>query len=75
MKLLRTVLSTSVALTLLAQGFSVQAEETIKIGLQGPLTGGSAPMGVSMRDGALVDDAPLTGPLPVAAGGLGGLEG
>jgi branched-chain amino acid transport system substrate-binding protein len=28
------------------------AADTIKIGLQGPLTGGSSPMGVSMRDGA-----------------------
>ena len=28
------------------------AAENIKIGLQGPLTGGSSPMGVSMRDGA-----------------------
>ena len=65
MKLLRTVLSTSVALTLLAQGFSVQAEETIKIGLQGPLTGGSAPMGVSMRDGAKLAIAEIN-----AAGGV-----
>jgi putative ABC transport system ATP-binding protein len=30
---------------------------------------------VSMRDGAFVDAAPLTGPLPAAAGGLGGLGG
>ena len=28
------------------------AAETIKIGLTGPFTGGSAPMGISMRDGA-----------------------
>ena len=28
------------------------AADNIKIGLQGPLTGGSSPMGVSMRDGA-----------------------
>ena len=28
-----------------------QAEDTIKIGVSGPFTGGSAPMGVSMRDG------------------------
>ena len=28
------------------------AADPIKIGLQGPLTGGSSPMGVSMRDGA-----------------------
>jgi branched-chain amino acid transport system substrate-binding protein len=31
---------------------SVYAADSIKIGLQGPLTGGSSPMGVSMRDGA-----------------------
>ncbi len=31
---------------------AVSAVEPIKIGLSGPLTGGSSPMGVSMRDGA-----------------------
>ena len=36
-----------------ALGFTVaaQAAEPIKIGVSGPFTGGSAPMGVSMRDG------------------------
>lgn len=31
---------------------SVSAQEPIKIGISAPLTGGSSPMGVSMRDGA-----------------------
>jgi branched-chain amino acid transport system substrate-binding protein len=37
----------------LALGFaaSSQAADPIKIGVAGPFTGGSAPMGVSMRDG------------------------
>ena len=39
------------AITLAAATLSYAAD-TIKIGLQGPLTGGSSPMGVSMRDGA-----------------------
>jgi branched-chain amino acid transport system substrate-binding protein len=39
----------TVALSIAAVSF---AADTIKIGLQGPLTGGSSPMGVSMRDGA-----------------------
>ena len=36
-----------------ALGFSMSgmAAEPIKIGVAGPFTGGSAPMGVSMRDG------------------------
>ena len=36
----------------LAGAMSAFAADNIKIGLQGPLTGGSSPMGVSMRDGA-----------------------
>jgi branched-chain amino acid transport system substrate-binding protein len=28
-----------------------QAQQTVKIGISGPFTGGSAAMGVSMRDG------------------------
>jgi len=31
--------------------FAASATETIKIGVSGPFTGGSAPMGISMRDG------------------------
>ena len=36
----------------LAGAMTAFAADSIKIGLQGPLTGGSSPMGVSMRDGA-----------------------
>ena len=36
----------------LAGAMTAFAADNIKIGLQGPLTGGSSPMGVSMRDGA-----------------------
>lgn len=42
---------------LLAAAFAVavsaaaQAADPIKIGLSGPFTGGSSPMGISMRDG------------------------
>ncbi len=35
----------------LAASFSAFAADSIKIGLSGPFTGGSSPMGVSMRDG------------------------
>jgi branched-chain amino acid transport system substrate-binding protein len=42
---------TLMAAALLAS-FSAIAAEPIKIGVSGPFTGGSAPMGVSMRDGA-----------------------
>lgn len=40
-----------IASALLSLSFSSIAAEPIKIGLSGPFTGGSAPMGVSMRDG------------------------
>jgi branched-chain amino acid transport system substrate-binding protein len=42
-------LAASVALAVAA--FAVQAAEPIKIGVDGPFTGGSSSMGVSMRDG------------------------
>lgn len=42
---------TLMAVALLAS-FSAMAADPIKIGVSGPFTGGSAPMGVSMRDGA-----------------------
>jgi branched-chain amino acid transport system substrate-binding protein len=42
---------TLMAAALLAS-FSAFAADPIKIGVSGPFTGGSAPMGVSMRDGA-----------------------
>jgi branched-chain amino acid transport system substrate-binding protein len=49
MTFVRNLAFTSVALAVSALSF---AADNIKIGLQGPLTGGSSPMGVSMRDGA-----------------------
>ncbi len=49
MKLVRNLAFSSIALAVAAMSF---AADNIKIGLQGPLTGGSSPMGVSMRDGA-----------------------
>jgi len=49
MKFLRRIAITTVALTVASMGY---AADSIRIGLQGPLTGGSSPMGVSMRDGA-----------------------
>jgi branched-chain amino acid transport system substrate-binding protein len=41
-----------VAAALLCWSMGALAADTIKIGVTGPFTGGSAPMGVSMRDGA-----------------------
>lgn len=49
MKFVRNITFSSIALAVAAMSF---AADNIKIGLQGPLTGGSSPMGVSMRDGA-----------------------
>jgi branched-chain amino acid transport system substrate-binding protein len=49
MKLVRTIALSTITLAVATLSF---AAESIKIGLQGPLTGGSSPMGVSMRDGA-----------------------
>ena len=49
MKSVRTLAIGSIVMAI--AGISLAADP-IKIGLQGPLTGGSSPMGVSMRDGA-----------------------
>jgi branched-chain amino acid transport system substrate-binding protein len=49
MKLVRTIALSAITLAVATLSF---AADNIKIGLQGPLTGGSSPMGVSMRDGA-----------------------
>ncbi|OYV80588.1 MAG: amino acid ABC transporter substrate-binding protein [Ferrovum sp. 37-45-19] len=40
-----------ISASLVALTLSAQAAETIKIGVSGPLSGGSSPMGISMRDG------------------------
>ncbi len=37
--------------SLVALTLSAQAADTIKVGVSGPLSGGSSPMGISMRDG------------------------
>jgi branched-chain amino acid transport system substrate-binding protein len=44
----------SVAAALLAWSAAGMAADTIRIGVSGPFTGGSAPMGVSMRDGVKI---------------------
>ena len=62
MKFVRNIALSSVALAVVAMSY---AADTIKIGLQGPLTGGSSPMGVSMRDGAKLAVAEIN-----AKGGL-----
>jgi branched-chain amino acid transport system substrate-binding protein len=49
MKFARNIAVSAITLAVATLSF---AAENIKIGLQGPLTGGSSPMGVSMRDGA-----------------------
>ncbi len=49
MKLIHKLALGSIAMAIATLTF---AADDIKIGLQGPLTGGSSPMGVSMRDGA-----------------------
>lgn len=40
-----------VAAALMSLSLAAVAADPIKIGVSGPFTGGSAPMGVSMRDG------------------------
>ena len=44
-------LKSLIVATAAAISFAAIAADTIKIGLSGPFTGGSSPMGVSMRDG------------------------
>jgi len=48
-KIVRNIALSAITLAVATLSY---AADTIKIGLQGPLTGGSSPMGVSMRDGA-----------------------
>jgi len=58
-------------LSALILGFSAQsfAADTIKIAITGPFTGGSAPMGVSMRDGARLAIAEINADGGIAIGG------
>lgn len=51
--------------TLTSLSFAALAADTIKIGVSGPFTGGSSPMGVSMRDGVKLAVAEIN-----AAGGV-----
>ncbi len=57
-------------LATLLLGFSTHlfAADSIKIAITGPFSGGSAPMGVSMRDGAMlaINEINATGGIPVA---------
>ena len=48
---MNTQLKALAAAIALGLSFSAMAADTIKIGVSGPFTGGSAPMGTSMRDG------------------------
>ncbi|AMO94934.1 receptor ligand binding region family protein [Collimonas fungivorans] len=48
---MNTIIKTCVATALVGWSLAAGAAEPIKIGVTGPFTGGSAPMGVSMRDG------------------------
>ncbi|WP_189357157.1 ABC transporter substrate-binding protein [Undibacterium squillarum] len=57
------------AITSLSLISSAFAADTIRIGVSGPLTGGSAPMGVSMRDGVKLAVAEIN-----AKGGLLGRQ-
>ncbi len=45
-------IKTAITALALVTSFSAFAADSIKIGLSGPFTGGSSPMGTSMRDGA-----------------------
>lgn len=52
---IKTIIATLAACT----SFMALAADPIKIGLSGPLTGGSSPMGVSMRDGVKLATAEI----------------
>ncbi|EJN03586.1 ABC transporter substrate-binding protein [Herbaspirillum sp. YR522] len=58
-----------VAAALMSLALSAQAADPIKIGVTGPYTGGSAPMGASMRDGVKLAVAEIN-----AQGGLLGRQ-
>lgn len=64
MDILRSVLIGAAALVFSTAAF---AQVTVKIGLTGPLTGGSAPLGTSIRDGVKLAVSEIN-----AKGGIGG---
>jgi len=61
--------TTLAALTMGLFSLQAYAADTVKIALTGPFTGGSAPMGVSMRDGAklAIDEINRAGGIQVGA--------
>jgi branched-chain amino acid transport system substrate-binding protein len=56
-----------VGATVLAWAGAASAQDVVKIGLVGPFTGGSAPLGISIRDGVKLAVTEIN-----ASGGLGG---
>lgn len=57
-RVLRHVLAT-LALALFAHAAGATRPDSIRIGLSGPFTGGSSPMGISMREGARIAAAEI----------------
>src|ERR1700704_3610761 len=66
---MNTISKACVAAALISWSLAAGAAEPIKIGVDGPFTGGSAPMGVSMRDGVHLAIAEIN-----AAGGVLGRQ-
>jgi len=64
MNIMRSVLLGAAALVFSTAAF---AQVTVKIGITGPLTGGSAPLGTSIRDGVKLAVSEIN-----AKGGVGG---
>jgi branched-chain amino acid transport system substrate-binding protein len=67
MDIRRRLFTIAAAAALLTHGAAYAAEDTIKIGVSGPYTGGSSSMGVSMRDGVRLATKEIN-----AAGGING---
>ena len=67
MNIRRRLFTIAAAAALLTHGAAYAAEDTIKIGVSGPYTGGSSSMGVSMRDGVRLAAKEIN-----AAGGVNG---
>ena len=67
MDIRRRLFTIAAAAALLTHGAAYAAEDTIKIGVSGPYTGGSSSMGVSMRDGVRLAAKEIN-----AAGGING---
>ena len=65
----KKIITVAVAAALTSLSLSAIAADPIKIGVSGPFTGGSAPMGVSMRDGVKLAVAEIN-----ASGGVLGRQ-